>query len=46
MQNLKKLGYDCYIQASAGLESSFNDAEYVAAGAKVVNTAAEVWIPS
>lgn len=36
-------GHDVYIEKGAGEGSGFLDAEYVAAGAKVIDTAKEVW---
>lgn len=32
-----------YIETNAGLNSGFTDEEYIQAGAKILNTAAEVW---
>ncbi len=40
---LKKLGYDCLIQAGAGDEARFSDADYTEAGVEVVASEAEVW---
>jgi NAD(P) transhydrogenase subunit alpha len=40
---LKKLGYDCLIEAGAGTGARFSDAAYAEAGVEVVGTAAEVW---
>ena len=36
-------GHDVYVEAGAGLGSSIADEEYLAAGAKVLATAEEVW---
>jgi alanine dehydrogenase len=36
-------GHQVYIETEAGLGSSFPDAEYVQAGAKIVSTAAAAW---
>ena len=36
-------GHDVYIEKGAGEGSGFLDAEYVAAGAKMIDTAKEVW---
>lgn len=35
--------HQVYIETNAGLGSSFTDAQYIQAGAKIVPTAAEVW---
>ncbi len=40
---LQKLGYDCAIQAGAGLAAGFTDAAYAAAGVTVVKTAPALW---
>lgn len=40
---LVKAGHTCYIEKSAGLGSSFTDEEYLAAGAEILETAAEVY---
>lgn len=40
---LKQNGHGVLIEKSAGLGSGFTDAEYVKAGAKIVNTPAEVY---
>ncbi len=40
---LQKLGYDCVIQAGAGLAAGFTDAAYEAAGVTVVKTAPALW---
>ncbi|GAA3572704.1 alanine dehydrogenase [Amycolatopsis ultiminotia] len=36
-------GHDVFVETEAGAGSSITDAEYVAAGAKVLSTAAETW---
>ena len=36
-------GHEVFIEAGAGLGSGFADAEYVKAGAKILNSAREVW---
>ncbi len=36
-------GHEVYIEAGAGIGSGFTDAEYEAAGAKLLDTAKEVW---
>ena len=38
-KDLQKLGYDCVIEAGAGLSAGFTDAAYEAAGVSVVKTA-------
>lgn len=40
---LQKLGHDCVIEAGAGAEAGFGDADYKAAGVEVVKTAAALW---
>ena len=40
---LQKLGHSCVIEAGAGSEAGFADADYVAAGVQVVKTAAALW---
>mgnify|MGYP005854787407 CR=1 FL=1 len=40
---LKKLGYDCLIEAGAGAAARFTDDAYRAAGVEVVGSAAELW---
>jgi alanine dehydrogenase len=40
---LKTAGHDVIIEKNAGLGSSFTDEDYITAGAKVVETAAEAW---
>ncbi|MDO7565049.1 MAG: Re/Si-specific NAD(P)(+) transhydrogenase subunit alpha, partial [OM182 bacterium] len=42
-QRLQKLGYECVVEAGAGLAASLPDAAYEAAGVTVVGSAAEVW---
>jgi len=37
-KDLQKLGYDCVIEAGAGLSAGFTDAAYEAAGVSVVKT--------
>lgn len=41
--NLAVFGHEVFIQAGAGLGSGFTDADYIAAGAQIVATAAEAW---
>ena len=40
-QRLQKLGYECVVEAGAGLAASLPDAAYEAAGVTVVGSAAE-----
>ena len=40
---LQKLGYDCLIEAEAGVAARFSDAAYAEAGVKVVPSASELW---
>ncbi len=40
---LTNAGHEVYIEFGAGLGSSFTDADYVAAGAHIVETAKEAW---
>jgi len=40
---LTNSGHEVYIETGAGLGSSFTDADYVAAGAHIVDTAKEAW---
>ncbi|MFJ8089039.1 alanine dehydrogenase [Lysinibacillus sp. NPDC095746] len=40
---LTNAGHEVYIESGAGLGSSFTDADYVAAGAHIVETAKEAW---
>lgn len=40
---LTNAGHEVYIESGAGLGSSFTDADYVAAGANIVETAKEAW---
>ncbi len=42
-QRLQKLGYECLVEAGAGLAASLTDSAYEAAGVKVVSTAEELW---
>lgn len=43
VKNLIKQGFECCIEAGAGLASNFSDSAYSAAGAKVLNSASEVF---
>lgn len=40
---LTNAGHEVYIESGAGLGSSFTDADYVASGAQIVETAKEAW---
>jgi len=40
---LQKLGHECLIETGAGEAAGFADADYAAAGVKVVKTAAALW---
>ncbi len=42
-KDLQKLGFECAIQSGAGEASRFSDADYRAAGVKVLRSAAELW---
>lgn len=42
-RTLQKLGHDCLIETRAGAAAGFADADYAAAGVKVVKTAAALW---
>ena len=41
--NLAVFGHEVFIETGAGLGSNFTDEDYTAAGASIVNTAAEAW---
>ena len=41
--NLKSAGHEVFIEAGAGLGSSFTDEQYVASGAQIVATAEQAW---
>lgn len=43
VKRLQKQGFDVYIQHNAGLKANFSDKEFEEAGAKIVNTAAEIY---
>lgn len=43
VRELERAGIDVLVQAGAGVNSSISDAEYVAAGATIVPTAADAW---
>ena len=40
---LQKLGYECLVEAGAGIAAGFTDEAYRTAGVKVVDSAAELW---
>jgi len=40
---LRKLGFDCLVEAGAGLAAGFSDAAYQSAGVRVVPTAEALW---
>ncbi len=40
---IQKLGHTCLIQAGAGKNAQFSDADYEAAGVTIIKTAAELW---
>ena len=40
---LIKLGFECIIETGAGVEAGFSDADYKAAGVKIIKTAANLW---
>jgi len=40
---LQKLGYDCLVEAGAGIAASIPDSAYVEAGVEIVASAAELW---
>ncbi len=40
---LRKLGYDCLVEAGAGDAARFSDAAYAEAGVTIVQSAAELW---
>ncbi|MEC8553389.1 MAG: Re/Si-specific NAD(P)(+) transhydrogenase subunit alpha [Planctomycetota bacterium] len=40
---INKLGFECLVQAGAGLKASFHNAAYAEAGATIVESAEQVW---
>ena len=42
-RQLQKLGYECAIEAGAGLAAGFSDASYQEAGVEIVETPAALW---
>lgn len=43
---LTNAGHTVFVEKNAGVESGFFDEDYIAAGAKILNTAKEVWTKS
>lgn len=43
VKRLQKQGFEVYIQHNAGVRANFSDKEFEEAGAKIVNTAAEIY---
>ncbi|AGK55193.1 alanine dehydrogenase [Bacillus sp. 1NLA3E] len=43
VMNLKKFGHELYIEKGAGIGSGFSDEDYLAVGAKIVDTAVAAW---
>lgn len=43
VKRLQKQGFEVYIQHHAGVKANFSDKEFEEAGAKIVNTAAEIY---
>ncbi len=43
VKRLQKQGFEVYIQHNAGVKANFSDKEFEEAGAKIVNTAAEIY---
>ncbi len=43
IKRLQKQGFEVYIQHNAGAKANFSDQEFEEAGAKIVNTAAEIY---
>ncbi|HRD38361.1 MAG TPA: NAD(P)(+) transhydrogenase (Re/Si-specific) subunit alpha, partial [Bacteroidia bacterium] len=43
IKRLQKQGFEVYIQRGAGLKANYSDQEFEEAGAKLVNTAAEIY---
>ena len=46
VEELTRRGHDVFVQAGAGLGSAITDAEYIAAGATIVEGADQVWADS
>ncbi|HYO19533.1 MAG TPA: alanine dehydrogenase, partial [Dermatophilaceae bacterium] len=43
VHELSRNGHEVYVEKDAGVGSSINDGDYVAAGARILDTAADVW---
>jgi NAD(P) transhydrogenase subunit alpha len=43
VKRLQKQGFEVYIQRNAGIKANFSDKEFEDAGAKIVNTAADIY---
>jgi NAD(P) transhydrogenase subunit alpha len=43
VKRLQKQGFEVYIQHNAGIKANFSDKEFEEAGAKIVNTAADIY---
>lgn len=43
VKGLTSAGHEVFVEKNAGINSGISDEEYVAAGAKIVDTAAEAW---
>ncbi len=43
VKRLQKQGFEVYIQHNAGIKANFSDKDFEEAGAKIVNTAAEIY---
>ncbi|WP_339062581.1 alanine dehydrogenase [Tepidibacillus marianensis] len=43
VETLRNAGHEVYIETNAGVGSSFNDQDYIAVGATILNSAKEVW---
>src|SRR5450756_2977324 len=43
VHELSRYGHEVYVETGAGVGSSITNADYVAAGAKILDSAADVW---
>src|ERR1035438_3369645 len=43
VHELRRSGHEVYVETNAGMGSSITDDEYVSAGAKILDIAADVW---
>ena len=43
VKRLQKQGFEVYIQHNAGIKANFSDKEFEEAGAKIVQTAADIY---